>query len=153
VRSAVLEVEGRNHIVAVADLGPDGAFLKTRLALEPSQSLRLRIVLPRDGREVTLPCELVWRSERGGAASGRPPGIGVRFKGMPPSILRRTLEFVEQRVLPPPEPPPGERYEYRVLERPALDGPELNRLGREGWTLASALRAGKNIRLVLMRRL
>ena len=34
VRSAVLELEGHNHIVAVADISAEGAFLSTQVEVE-----------------------------------------------------------------------------------------------------------------------
>jgi hypothetical protein len=153
VRSAVLEVDGRNHIVAVTDLGPDGAFLSTHVAVTPEHHLQLRIILPRDGREVALPCQLVWGSDRFDAATGRPAGVAVRFQGLDGAVVRRVEEFAMEGFLPNPDPPPGEHYEYRVIELPDLDPEELNRLGRDGWSLATALPSAAGIRLVLSRRL
>jgi len=151
VRSAVLEVEGRSHIVALADLSPEGAFLSTRLVVTTGQPLRLRIVLPRNGHEVTIPCRLVRRNERFDAASGRPAGLAVGFSGMDAAVVRKVEEFAMEGFLPDPEPPPTAHYEYRVLERPELDVDELNRLGIDGWRLACALPAPAGLRLVLLR--
>jgi PilZ domain len=153
VRSAVLEVEGRNHIVAVTDLGPQGAFLRTRVAVDAKQRLRLRIILPRDGREIALPCELVRRAEQFDAATGYPAGVAVRFHGLDAAAIRRVEEFAMEGFLPSPEPTPEEHYEYRVLERPEVDADELNRLGRDGWNLASTMQTSGGVRLVLSRRL
>ena len=153
VRSAVLEVDGRNHIVALLDLGPEGAFLSTRLAVDPTQQLRLRIILPRDGREVSLPCQLVRRTDRFDGSTGQPAGLAVRFQGLDAASIRRVEEFAMEGFLPSPEPTPGEHYEYRILDRPELDGEELNRLGRDGWCLATALPTANGVRLVLTRRL
>ncbi len=91
VRSAVLEVDGRSHIVALLDLSPEGAFLSTRLEVDPAQKMRLKLVLPRDGREVSMPCHLVRRSERFDAEAGRPAGLAIGFSG----------------GSPPPSPSPG----------------------------------------------
>ena len=41
--------------------------------------------------------------------------------------------------MPDPDPAPAERYEYRVLERPEVDPAELDRLGLDGWVLASVV--------------
>jgi hypothetical protein len=153
VRSAVLEVDGRSHIVAVLDLGPDGAFLQTRTTVELSQTLHLRIVLPRSGQEVKIPCQLVWRSDRFDASTGRPAGLAVRFHGLDASVIRRVEEFALEGFLPMPEPVPGAHYEYRVLDRPQVDAEELNRLGLDGWRLASALPAPAGVQLILLRRL
>ena len=153
VRSAVLEVDGRSHIVALIDLGPDGAFLSTRIAVDPAKELRLRIILPRDGREVSLPCQLVRRTERFDASTGQPAGVAVRFQGLDAAAIRRVEEFAMEGFLPSLEPTPEEHYEYRVLDRPQLDAEELNRLGRDGWSLASTLPTADGVRLVLSRRL
>ncbi len=151
VRSAVLEVAGRNHIVAVLDLGPDGAFLQTRTAVEPTQDLRLRIVLPRGGREVIIPCQLVWRSERFDAVTGRPAGLAVRFHGLEAAVIRRVEEFALEGFRPTPNPVPNVHYEYRLLDRPEVDVEELNHLGLDGWRLAAALPSPAGVRLILLR--
>jgi hypothetical protein len=153
MRSAVLETEGRSHIVTVLDLSPEGAFLGTRSPVEPTPNLCLRIVLPRQGREVVLPCELVWRSERFDAASGRPAGLAVRFQALDAAVIRHVEEFAREGFLPAPEPVPADHYEYRVLGRPSVDEEELNRLGRDGWKLASALPSPSGVRLIFLRRL
>lgn len=153
VRSAVLEVAGRNHIVALTDLGPQGAFLSTRIPFDASVPLRLRLVLPRDGREVAIPCQVVWRSERFEAATGRPAGIAVRFLGLDASVVRRVEEFAMEGFLPSSEPIPAEHFEYRVLERPSLSAEDLNRQGLDGWELTAALPAPGGFRLVFLRRL
>jgi hypothetical protein len=153
VRSAVLEAGGRNHIVALIDLGPDGAFLSTRIALDASLPMRLRLVLPRDGREVSIPCKVVWRSEKFEASTGRPAGIAVRFLGLDASIVRRVEEFSMEGFLPSADPIPTEHLEYRILEQPALNVEELNRMGLDGWELAAALPAEGGTRLIFLRRL
>jgi len=150
VRSAVLEVSGRKHVVAVADLSPEGAFLTSSAQIEPGTALVLRMVLPRDGREVTLPCRAVRIDRR---AQGKQAGVAVRFVNLEASIVRRIEEFAMEGFLPATEPTPAEHYEYRVLERLELDVEELNRLGLDGWLLVTALPAAEGLRLVLMRRL
>lgn len=153
VRSAVLEVDGRDHIVALVDLSPEGAFLSTRVAADPEQKLRLRLVLPRDGREVVIACRLVWRSERFDAARGRPAGIAVAFVGLDAAVIRRVEEFAMEGFLPDPEPPPPSHYEYRSLDRPEVSVEELNHLGLDGWRLASVVPSPAGVRLILVRRL
>jgi hypothetical protein len=153
VRSAVLEVEGRSHIVALLDLGPDGAFLQTRTVVEPTQALRLRLVLPLSGQEVIIPCQLVWRSERFDAVTGRPAGLAVRFQGLDAGVIRRVEEFALEGFLPAPNPAPSAHYEYRLLDRPEVDAEELNHLGFDGWRLAAALPSPAGVRLILLRRL
>ena len=153
LRSGVVELDGRQHIVVVSDLGPEGAYLSTRLAVEPRKALHLKMVLPRDGREVLLPCRVVRRTDRHDVATGRPPGIAVRFEGLDASVLRRVEEFAMDGFLPSAQPAPREHFEYRVLDRPDAEADELNRLGLDGWALATALPSGTGVRLVLLRRL
>ena len=153
VRSAVIEVRGRNHIVAVQDLSADGAFLSTRISMEDGERVRLRTVLPRDGREVTIPCQVVWTSEKLDAPSGRPAGVAVRFVGLDPTIQRRLAEFSEEGFAPGPEPAPAEHYEYRLLDQPEVTLDELNQLGLDGWKVTASLPAPAGVRLILLRRL
>jgi len=153
VRGGVLEVDGRSHVVAVADLSPQGAFLQTRASVKSGQSLRLRVILPRDGREALLPCRLVRRRERYDPASGQPAGIAVRFQRLDAAVRQRVEEFSREGFLPSTQPVPHERVEYRILERKGLDESELNRLGLDGWELTAALPAARGLRLILLRRL
>ena len=153
VRSAVLEIDGRNHIVAVMDLGPEGAFLSTRTDVPEDRPLRLKIVIPRDGREVLIPCRLVWKSDPLDVAAGRPPGVAVRFQGLSAAAVRRIEEFASEGFLPSTDTVPTDHYEYRVLDRAELDLTELNKLGIDGWRLASALPIAAGLRLIFSRRL
>lgn len=153
VRSAVLEVDGRTHIVAVQDLGSDGAFLSTNLEVTKDQTLRLRIVLPRSGREAMMPCHLVWRSEHFDAATGRPAGIAVRFANLEDGVAQQVNEFAAEGLIPVPSPAPAAHYEYRMIERSEVDVEELNRLGLDGWRLAAAIPSKSGCKLVLLRRL
>jgi hypothetical protein len=153
MRSAVLEVAGRSHIVAVTDLGPDGAFLSTKVAVKPDVEAQLRVVIPRDGREAVLPCRVVWRSDRFDAKSGRPAGVAVRFEELSDPVVRRIEEFATEGFLPDGEPSPPDHFEYRLIERTAVDVDELNRLGRDGWALTTTLPAQSGFLMVFLRRL
>ena len=153
IRGGVLEVDGRQHVVAVTDLSPEGAFLKTQAAAEVGQTLRLRMILPREGREMPLPCVVVRRSESFDPETGQPAGIAVRFETLDAAVARRVEEFAMEGFLPALEPAPPERVEYRVLERGELSEAELNRLGLDGWELATTLPILTGVRLVLLRRL
>jgi len=153
VRSAVLEVAGRNHVVVVTDLSADGAFLSTRIALDPSQALRLKVILPRDGREVVIPCRLVWRSERFDPDTGRAAGVAVRFEELEEPARQLLDTFSREGFVPQPDPAPADRFEYRILDRPQLDADELNRLGLDGWELAAVSPEKGAVRLVLLRRM
>jgi len=158
LRSAVLELGPESHIVVLADLSVEGAFLTTRAPLHlpsPSaeQPMRLRIVAPRHSKEVTVPCELVWRNERFDATSGRPSGVAVRFLSLDTEMHRAIEEFSLEGFRPSAVPTPIEHYEHRVIERPAVDVLELNRFGRDGWQLVTILPAGSAYKLVLVRRI
>lgn len=153
MRSAILEVDGRSHIVVLSDLGPDGAFLSTRAPVAPQRSLRLKVILPRDGRQVVLPCELVWKNDRFDPATGRPAGIAVRFEGLDSDIERRVEEFAIQGFRPSPTPAPVEHFEYRVVERNGVDARELNLFGLDGWRVVTSIQTAAGVQLVLMRRL
>jgi PilZ domain len=151
VRSAVLEIAGRSHIVALADLGLEGAFLATRSSFTPGTPAVLKLVLPRRGQEVTIACEIVRSAERFDTVSGQPAGVAVRFHDVEPAVLRWIEEFAREGFVPDPDPAPAERYEYRLLERPHVDPVELNRLGLDGWTLATVVQRPGEVQLVLCR--
>jgi hypothetical protein len=151
VRSAVLDVAGRKHVVAVSDLGADGAFLSSGADVAAGDALVLRMVLPRDGREVALPCRAVRRVHKPGP--NQKAGIAVRFVGLEAPVLRRIQEFAMEGFLPATEPAPAAHFEYRVLDRREIDVQELNQLGLDGWQLVTAIPVGEGLKLVLQRRL
>jgi hypothetical protein len=152
-RSGVLSVGERSHIVAVTDIGVDGAFLSGRVESQPGDPLTLRVVLPRDGREVSIACEVVWRNESYDETTGRPVGVAVRFREVDAEIARRIEEFTGAGFLPTTEPVPVDHFEYRVVERPEIDVDELNRMGLDGWEVTSVLPGATGLRIVLLRRL
>jgi hypothetical protein len=153
LRGGVLRVAGREHIVTIVDLSPEGAFLGTRVDIPPDQPLSLKTVLPRSGRQVVLPCELVWSNSRFDPTTGRPAGMAVRFTHDDP-VIRGHLEiFSEEGPFPSPTTVATDRHEYRLIEVAEILADELNRLGRDGWMLAAALPQPQGWRLVLMRRL
>lgn len=153
VRSAILESGTTSHIVVVSDLSPEGAFLATRVPIEKPKSVTLRVVVPRDGRVLSLRCLVVRRSEVFDAATGCPAGIAVRFESLDAATARRLTEFANESFLASSEPTPLQHIEYRVVERTTLAADELNRLGLDGWQLAAAVPCAAGVRLVLSRRL
>jgi Tfp pilus assembly protein PilZ len=152
-RSGVLSVGERSHIVAVADIGVDGAFLSGRVEAKVGEPLTLRVVLPRDGRDVSITCEVVWRSESYDETTGRPVGVAVRFRNVDAEIARRIEEFTGAGFLPSNEPVPVDHFEYRVVERADLDIDELNRMGLDGWEVTAVLPGATALRLLMLRRL
>ena len=156
VRSAVLEVGSSSHIVILSDLSTEGAFITTRLPFdipEPAPPMRLRLVIPRDSRDATLPCELVWRNERFDATTGRPTGLALRFSSVDSETFRRVEEFAREGFRPSAAPTPVEHYEHRILERPTVDVTDLNRFGKDGWQLVTIMPAEHGFKLVLVRRI
>lgn len=153
LRGGVLRVGDESHIVTIVDLSPEGAFLASRLSIELEQPLSLQTILPRTGRQVSLPCELVWNNRRFDPATGRPAGVAVRFKHDDDEVREHLALLSEEGLFPSAVTGAVDRYEYRVIELPHLDSEELNRLGRDGWALAQALAEGQGFRLILLRRL
>ena len=153
LRGGVLRVAGREHIVTIVDLSPEGAYLATRVDVPAGQPLSLKAVLPRSGRQVSLPCALVWSNKRFEPGTGRPAGMAVRFLHDDPAVRGHLELFAEEGPFPSAVTAAMDRYEYRLLEVTEIDAEELNRLGRDGWVLSAALPRGKAWRLVLMRKL
>jgi Tfp pilus assembly protein PilZ len=151
VRSAVLEIAGRSHIVALADLGPEGAFLSTRSSFQAGTPAVLKLVLPRRGQEVAIACVVVRSASRLDPVSGQPAGIAVRFHDLEPAVLRKIEEFAREGFVPDPDPAPAERYEYRLLDRAEVEAAELNRLGLDGWALTTVIPRPGGVQMVLRR--
>ncbi len=147
----MLELLGRSHIVALVDLGPEGAFLSTKSSFRPGAPAVLKLVLPRRGQEVTIACDVVRSARTFDASTGQPAGVAVRFHDLAPTVLRRIEEFSREGFVPDPDPAPAERYEYRVLERSEVDPLELNRLGLDGWILSAVVPGPGGVQLVLCR--
>jgi PilZ domain-containing protein len=97
-RTALLEVAGETHVVALVDLSITGAYLAMRSAVPRDSPLRLRIRIPRAG-EMALPCELV-RETGDDPAQGRRAGIGVRFLKLDEATTTRLAAFVAERGSP-----------------------------------------------------
>jgi hypothetical protein len=153
LRGGVLQVGEREHIVTIVDLSPEGAFLATRVDVRAGKDVALRAVLPRGGRQVTLPCEVVWRNARFDPKTGRPAGMAVRFIG-PDDQVRRHLDGLSlEGLYPAAITGTRHRYEYRIIETSDVDVSELNRLGHDGWALATTIPREHGTRLVLYRRL
>ena len=93
-RSAVLEVEGRNHIVSLIDLSRSGAYLGTRIRTGEQPSLLLKLLLPQSGTEMRLACRLVRRIEADPAAGERLPGLAVQFDDVSDDDRERLDAFV-----------------------------------------------------------
>lgn len=91
-RSAVLEVDGRNHIVSLVDLSRGGAYLGTRLRPEGG-ALFLKLLLPQGGAEMRLRCSIVRRIEADPDAD-QIPGLAVSFSDLGDELVARLEAFV-----------------------------------------------------------
>jgi hypothetical protein len=96
-RTAVLEIDGDAHLVALVDLSITGAYLATRYEVPREGSLRLKLRLPRTG-ELALPCEFVRNETGDDPVKNRRAGVGVRFVGLDPSTLGQLESFVSDRA-------------------------------------------------------
>jgi hypothetical protein len=151
VRSGVLLVGSRRHLVKVVDLSPEGAFIATRAEAAPDAEMFLELLLPRRSRTVRLSCRLVWRSERFDAATGHPAGMAIRFENLDADTRRMVEEYAHAGFRLAELPPVTVRYSYMTLERSNIDNEELNQLGQEGWMLAAVHSLRRDVRLVFMR--
>jgi Tfp pilus assembly protein PilZ len=124
VRSGVLMIGTRRHIVKIVDLSLEGAFIATRAEANPEDEMYLELLLPRRSRTLRVPCRLVWRSESFDAATGHPAGMAIRFEALDADTRRHIEDYA--------------RSGFRLS-------------GQEGWALAATLPSRRGLRLVLMR--
>jgi Tfp pilus assembly protein PilZ len=153
LRGGVLQVGERSHIVTIVDLSPEGAYLASRVQVAPGRDVRLKTVLPRSGRQVTIPCEVVWRSTRFEPTTGRPAGVAVRFVAKDEKVQRHLETLSDEGLLPLAVSATQERFEYRFVDVPELDLDDLNRMGRDGWALVSTEPQPAGLRLLFRRRI
>jgi hypothetical protein len=95
-RSAVLRIGERDHVVALVDVSRGGACVATRTPIPPDAPLTLKLLLPSQGVELRLPCELVRIIPH---HYGRQPGIALRFSEVTSDALRRLDQFVESGLM------------------------------------------------------
>jgi hypothetical protein len=85
-RGAVLVVDGRTHIVGLADVSVTGAFLTTRAPVAPGKVCELRVA-PVAGRVQLGLCARVVRVAQDGEEDGHHPrGVAVEFVGLAPDV-------------------------------------------------------------------
>jgi hypothetical protein len=90
-------VDGTSHIVAVVDISATGAYLSTRAAVEPGQSLVLKVLLVRGGIELAIPCDLVRVTQEADGSGKRLPGVAVHFRDVDPDT-QQLLEAFGRRL-------------------------------------------------------
>lgn len=93
-RSAVLEIEGKNHIVSLIDISRSGAYLGTRIQANKTTPILLKLLLPQSGAEMRLRCQLVRRIEPDPAGGDQLAGLAVQFDGVPDSDRQQLENFV-----------------------------------------------------------
>jgi hypothetical protein len=95
-RSAVLRIGQRDHVVALVDVSRGGACVATRTPIPEGAPLLLKVLLPSQGIELRMPCELVRIIPH---HYGRQPGVALRFEALGADVLRRLDQFVESGLL------------------------------------------------------
>jgi len=94
-RIAILEVDGKSHVVSLVDISRGGAYLGTRLVVEHSQQMSLALTLPGALRELRLTCRLVRRiTAEAAEKEQRPQGLAVQFCDVDAEVGQRIDDFV-----------------------------------------------------------
>ena len=93
-RAAVLAVDGRDHIVGLADVSATGAFLITRTRFPIGQEVVVKVMPIPGRREVRLPARIVRIAQTGEESPQHPHGVAVQFAGLD----LRTREILEDFV-------------------------------------------------------
>ncbi len=97
-RLAVLEANGRSHIVGLADVSVTGAYLLTRLHLSVDEVHVLSLVLGA-GTELSVRARIV-RLAQAASGSSQPGGVAVQFLEMSSNVRRQLEAFVGWRAKP-----------------------------------------------------
>jgi hypothetical protein len=93
-RGAVLDVDGRSHIVGVADVSVTGAYLSTRATVSVGETHQLRLLILPDRAELVLPARIVRVCQIADESSGHPRGVAVQFVDLDAASRRRLEAFV-----------------------------------------------------------
>ena len=94
-RAAVLSVNGRDHIVGLADVSATGAFLITTVSsFSVGQPVVVKVMPIPGRREVSLPGRVVRVAQTGEESPQHPHGVAVQFSGLD----QRTREILEDFV-------------------------------------------------------
>jgi hypothetical protein len=92
-RGGTLFVDGRTHIVGLADLSATGAYLITRVHLRLGEEVRL-VVLP-GGGELALRARVVRVVQGSEEKDHHPRGVAVHFVGLDAEARARLECFVK----------------------------------------------------------
>lgn len=94
-RIAILEVDGKSHVVSLIDISRGGAYLGTRLVVEHSQQMSLALTLPGALQQLRLACRLVRRiTAEAAEKEQRLQGLAVQFQDVNAEVAGRIDEFV-----------------------------------------------------------
>jgi hypothetical protein len=93
-RAAVLSVDGREHIVGLADVSATGAFLITRVPFSIGQAVVVKVMPIAGRREVSLPARIVRVAQAGEESPQHLHGVAVQFA----ALDQRTREILEDFV-------------------------------------------------------
>ena len=92
-RGGTMLVDGRTHIVGLADLSATGAYLITRIHLRRGEEVRL-VVLP-GGGELALRARVVRVVQGSQEKDHHPRGVAVHFVGLDEAARARLETFVK----------------------------------------------------------
>jgi hypothetical protein len=93
-RAAVLEIDGRPHVVGLVDLSVSGAYVMSRAAAAVGDRHRLRILVLPERVELRLECEAVRVSQEAHESPSHPRGVAYRFLEMDEGSLALLQAFV-----------------------------------------------------------
>lgn len=95
-RAAVLSVDGREHIVGLADVSATGAFLVTRVRFPIGQQVVVKVMPTPGRREVRLPARIVRVAQTGEESPQHPHGVAVQFAALDLRAREVLEDFVNQ---------------------------------------------------------
>ncbi len=95
-RAAVLSVDGREHIVGLADVSATGAFLVTRETFPLGQAVVVRVMPIPGRREMRLPARVVRVAPAGEESPQHPHGVAVQFAALDVRSREMLEDFVNQ---------------------------------------------------------
>jgi hypothetical protein len=81
--------------VAIANLGPDGAFVKMQKKMEAGTQVRLQFKVSSYPLPLEIGCEVLWWRDAQGVVEG---GIGVHFTECPAYERAAIDDFCQQRL-------------------------------------------------------
>jgi c-di-GMP-binding flagellar brake protein YcgR len=93
-RGAVLVVDGRHHIVGLADVSVTGAYLRTRLSLQVGDEPVLKLLVVHERTELKLRARVVRVSQIEDESHHHTRGVAVHFLDVDEASRARLQTFV-----------------------------------------------------------